>query len=188
MSRFSYSGSRPLLNHTLACKKTMNKRERMLGLMMVLGSLTIAAMPSPKDWRAPQDIETQQDWRNTDKNRFLVALADFDGDGVQDEARLMVRNDGKAQGLIVWSSAFNSTIVLNEDPGHRLFEAMGIAVAKPGKYLTACGKGYFDCGTGDPVEIVLSKPAIDYFKEGSANSFYWWDNQKKAFTRTWISD
>ncbi len=44
--------------------------------------------------------------------------------------------------------------------------AMGVDVAKPGEYKTACGKGYFACAEGEPAILRLNRPAIDYFKFG----------------------
>jgi hypothetical protein len=118
----------------------------------------------------------------------LRAQADYDGDGVLDEARLVVAGDGKTYALLVSASSLPRQIVLDEDPAPGFLDVMGISVAKPGTYRTACGKGYFECGPEEPAEITLSMPGIDYFREGSANSFFWWDNKTKTFKRTWISD
>jgi len=62
---------------------------------------------------------------------------------------------------------------------------MGIEKASPGKYGTACGKGYFEY-TDEPPEIALKYDAIDYFKYESANSFFIWEGN--GFKRVWISD
>lgn len=65
---------------------------------------------------------------------------------------------------------------------------MGIDVAKPGEYKTACGKGYFACKKGESKILKLNRPAIDYFKLGSASSFFFWNDKTNSFKRIWISD
>ena len=65
---------------------------------------------------------------------------------------------------------------------------MGINTVKPGEYKTVCGKGYFKCEKGEPEVLKLKRPAIDYFKFQSANSFFFWDDKTGDFKRIWISD
>jgi len=65
---------------------------------------------------------------------------------------------------------------------------MGIRLAGTGTHETACGKGYFDCKPGEPEEVTLPHPAIDYFKEGGVNSFFYWNDAQQAFVRVWMSD
>jgi len=67
-----------------------------------------------------------------------------------------------------------------------LIECFGISVAKPGTYSTASGKGYFECKDGES-EQSLGHPGIDFFKYGSANSYFIWNAGKKEFDRIWIS-
>ena len=35
---------------------------------------------------------------------------------------------------------------------------MGIDIVKPGKYKTACGKGYYECEKGEPEVLKLKRP------------------------------
>jgi hypothetical protein len=49
-------------------------------------------------------------------------------------------------------------------------------------------KGYFKCGKNEPENIRLKNTAIDYFKEGSANSFFIWEPRTRRFVRLWMSD
>jgi len=65
--------------------------------------------------------------------------------------------------------------------------AMGVDVVKPGKYETACGKGYWECEKGEPKILELKRPAINYFKLASANSFFFLDDKSNSFKRNWIS-
>lgn len=68
------------------------------------------------------------------------------------------------------------------------FEVMGIRAVKPGSYRTACGKGYAECERGEPRVLRLRNWSIDFFKEESANSFFYWDGRATAFKQVWISD
>lgn len=147
----------------------------------------------PAGWRIPAQAETSnnQEWRNREPNRFLTIVADFNGDGVPDRAMLLVRIKDSALGLFAFVSVEGKTLksyLLDEATDKDRLEVMGIAVAKPGKYATACGKGYFDCRAPEPDSITLEHPAVDYFKEEGANSFFYWDKASKGFKRAWMSD
>ena|SRR5438034_11752653 len=170
-----------------------------LTFVVVIGGCTARTPPASTNsglptmvagWRAPTEEETNQDWRNDDANRYLVAHGDFNGDGTPDEARLLVKADGSGMALFAFVSWNGSSIpiLLDEIDKDGWLDAMGVSLAPPGRYRTACGKGYVDCEPGEPEELHLQHPAIDYFKEGSANSFFHWDFPRGAFKRTWMSD
>jgi hypothetical protein len=65
---------------------------------------------------------------------------------------------------------------------------MGIAKVSPGKYKTACGKGYWECKTGELPEIAIRHDSINYFKTESASSYIYWSERTKTFKRAWITD
>jgi len=144
----------------------------------------------PAGWRSPTPEEMAQEWRKNDPLRSFRVRADFNGDGVMDEAQLLVRSDGSGMALVAFLSNPQgfTPVILDEinEPGW--LDVMGVALATPGKYRTACGKGYFDCGPDEPEVLVLERPGIDYFKEESANSFFYWDGKTASFKRVWISD
>lgn len=154
------------------------------------GCTTGRPLVLPAGWRSPAPHEVAQEWRKDDPLRFLRVGADFNGDNVMDEARLLVKTDASGMALVVFlSNARGFTAVILDqidEPGW--LDAMGIALAAPGEYRTACGKGYVDCEPGESEELMLQRPAIDYFKEESANSFFYWDDRAASFKRVWISD
>lgn len=148
-------------------------------------------IPVPLGWRRPFPNETTDEWRNRDIGRFLVVTEDFNGDGTIDQAELLLRNDGSKFAPFAYLCKRNGTYSvhqLGEEMDIKFLSAMGIEDVTPGLYLTACGKGYVECGEGEPEEIQIPYHAINFFKEESANSFFYWDAQKKAFRRIWISD
>ena len=117
--------------------------------------------------------------------------ADFNGDGLLDHAWLLLRSPGTGWGLFVFMGSKDGQpqlVKLDEDSGKVPAQRMGVEIAAPGEYNTACGKGYFDCEAGEPDKLKLRLPAIDFFSYESANSFFWWDGTRRAFRQTWISD
>jgi len=143
-------------------------------------------------WSAPTESELTDNlgWRKENPNLYISAKADFDGDGREDEARLLISDKENKMGLFVTLSSQKGAnpLLLEVIADKRMVEVMGIEVAKPGKYKTACGKGYWACKKGEPSELKLTIPAIDFFTFESANSFFVWDTKTRKFKRIWMSD
>lgn len=144
----------------------------------------------PEGWRVPISEEVKQDWRNDKHHRYLSIKADFNWDGIDDEAILLIRQKGKGIALFTFISegAQFKTYILDELEDAGWLDVMGINVVEKGIYKTACGKEYFECKPGEPEDLVLKYPCIDYFKVESANSYFYWDQNKYKFNRIWISD
>ena len=65
---------------------------------------------------------------------------------------------------------------------------LGIRQVPPGRYLTACGKGYFECGPGEGPHLLLDQATIGLFKHESYESVLKWDATAKTFKQIWLSD
>lgn len=65
---------------------------------------------------------------------------------------------------------------------------MGIEVAQPGDYKTACGKGFWECSPTEPQRLKLHTSGILYFRFASAASIWYWDKKSDEFRQVWISD
>jgi hypothetical protein len=119
-----------------------------------------------------------------------VVKADLNGDGAMDQARLLIRNKGHGLGLFAFVSQKDGTFKtfkLDEKKDINYIKVLGIVVVPPGRYETFCGFiGY--CDEGELPEIFLHNSAINYFKEGSANSFFYWDEQTMSFKQVWMND
>jgi hypothetical protein len=143
-------------------------------------------------WRAPTDgdLGKHSEWRKDDPHHYLLVKADFDGDGKEDIARLVINDKENKMGLLVTLSASDNPepLLLETINDKRWIEVIGITIAKPGTYGTACGKGYYDCGKGEPEHIRLDRPGIDFFKYESANMYFLWNIGKKKFDRIYMSD
>jgi hypothetical protein len=162
--------------------------------ILLIGNTTLSAgLKLPEGWREPLNNEiTDNIYMGRDKhpNKYLAAEADFNEDGIIDTAQLFVNDSINKMGLFVLISKQGNfeRILLDQIDDKSSVGVMGLSVVEPGEYKTACGKGYWKCEEGEPEKLVLKRPAINYFKFESANSFFVWDEKKMAFKRIWISD
>ncbi len=161
-------------------------------VILLCASSAYAGKSIPRGWRIPTSKEMQAEydqWRNRDKNRFLLVEGDFNGDGVIDEARLLLsKKDAPRLGLFAFVSQKDGsfkTFLLIERDDQRYFEALGIEKVSPGEYLTVRGKGIIDYG---PDKVRLMYDGINFFKEGSASMYFYWDPQTKDFKKAYIDD
>jgi len=146
----------------------------------------------PEGWRAPTKDELKAAWRSDSKDRFTIVNSDFNADGIHDQARLLVREDEKGFGLFAFVSQPDGTtkaLLLDETNEKSLLSYIGIKKAAPGKYTTACGKGYGPkCKKDEPSQIEIKTEAIDFFISESANAIIYWDSERKDFRKVWVSD
>jgi hypothetical protein len=156
--------------------------------------LTLSTARSlPEGYRYPTDADRSGDWETFQSEipKPFYAEADFNGDGLPDEAWILLRESGKGWGLFVFLGQRDGEPVvhkLEEDRGGSPAQRFGLDVVEPGRYETACGKGYWDCEPNEPEELSLVLPGLDFFAFESANSFFWWNVKSSAFKRTWMSD
>lgn len=143
----------------------------------------------PEGWRRPTRAEAGDTWRAKSPTGFLSVKADFDGDGKADVAELLVNPSTHQFALFVklGSSAWR---MLNQPGDLKSLDRFGIDLVKPGKYETACGKGYGDyaCAHGEPDYLTLSRPAIDFIYTESSDSIFYWDDKQHKFVEVLMSD
>ena len=159
--------------------------------LMSLAAFAQAAQKAPPPlWHPPTSAELgtpeEQQWRADDPRHFLVVTGDFDGDGKPDEARLMIRGDGKAFALFVKLASGNAPIKLDEFSDLKLLPVTGIKPVAPAEYPTACARGY-DCAEDEPRYIRVTHPAIDYFQHDTAEHYYYWSDSRHAFAQVGIT-
>ncbi|GGB86701.1 hypothetical protein [Pseudoduganella buxea] len=178
-----------------------NEKERGIArIISAIAVLTACALPAaawgidigaPAGWRRAGPAELALAWRGTDPLRYTVVLGDFDGNGSDDEAQLLVSDRLNRSGLFVFLRQADGTHrrhALGSDFHRSLTPAMGIRKLPPGVYTTACGKGYFDCGPKRSKEISARHTVIEFFKFESSSAYYYWDRSKKKFAEAWIVD
>jgi hypothetical protein len=144
----------------------------------------------PSGWRKPSPVETSSDWRKKSPTRFRSIKADFDGDGKPDVAELLVSPSDKQFAFFVKLGSTEKWQMLGKPYDLTSLDRFGIDVVKPGKYETACGKGYGDyaCAHGEPDYLKLSKSAIDIFYTESSDSIFYWDTTAQEFREVLMSD
>jgi hypothetical protein len=174
-------------------------RRFLAALLAALSMLQFAApvradTKPPKGWRFPVESDYKGEWQ---ENRARVpvpfhVLADFDGDRVPDDAWILIRASGKGWGLFVFLNGRRGrarAVQLENHPGADDSQDFGIALARPGDYKTACGKGYTGtCEPGVPEVLRLKRPGIDSFYWEKTNSIYYWDGRTRRFKHVLISD
>jgi len=156
------------------------------------------AKKPPDGWRYPTEKElAADDERRESSTKFARATADFNGDGISDEAYLFKSTRFSGQGLLVWLSdgkrGFNwvTLDVIDWGPKYPNVDlAMGLEVLAPGTHQYLCIEVGKDCvGKTEPrSKITIKTPSILYYRFESAASLFYWDSNKKRFIRVWLSD
>ncbi len=149
-------------------------------------SAAVADEDLPQGWKTPARIRKSGCKRGS--NGLFVASADFDGDGDPDSARVLAREKGKGIGVWVWLSSQEEPILASVAQHRDGKHDMGISVAQPGVYPTACGKGHWPCGDKEPAELTLERPAVDFFTCEGSNRYLHWEPAQARFATTWMSD
>ena len=162
-----------------------------LTVALFLALLTSACLSQemPAGWAKPPAKLTGQEFRRKDPNHFLIVAGDFNGDGVQDKALLLFNQHTQKLGFFICLTTATGC------DWHRLevmdiafIDVMGIARVKPGQYETACGKGYWDCGKDEPKRLSTKRDAVEFFKDESASSVYFYNPGKHSFISVATSD
>lgn len=151
---------------------------------------TSSSVRLPAGWRLPSASEVDQSWRSSDTTKYLTVAGNFDGTGKANVAFLLVKSD---------RTGFAPFIALNQGSKEpKLFQveetnameylaAEGLKLAKPGTYVTACGKGY-DCGPNEEKSIKLSFDGLEFFKEEGSSRLIYFDPNTRRFKESWLSD
>ena len=113
-----------------------------------------------------------------------LACADFNGDGISDDAYIAHSQKGTKWALFVnlnLKSGKPRIIKVEEDSSNTTPQNMGVSVVSPSRYKTACEKG-------EPSELKLNLHAINLYMFEGSSLFFWWEKHTGKFVQTWISD
>lgn len=173
-------------------KRVFMMRGMLLAILtFVIVSESKAGPFESKGWRLPTDSELSQKWRSADKNRFARISIDLNGDLVRDFAGLYISKDGKKRvALIVFISQKNGTFkkYFLDEKEYPYIDVLGVAIVKPGKYLTPCGR-FSECEEGDVKNLVVKYGAVDFFKTDSdAKTYFYWDERTSAMQYVSMGD
>jgi hypothetical protein len=177
----------------------MNRPTKAVALaLFLMGASASWAQSLPPGWRLPTEKEMAELARNDSASRFAKAVADFNGDGIRDEAFVLKSTRFSGEALWVRLSSADKQfnwIKLDETNWGEKYPnvdlSMGIDVQPPGTYPYGCFKDAKDCNFGPDSErpkLKLRDPSLMYFKMESAASLYFWSKTHKKFMRVWLSD
>lgn len=129
------------------------------------------------------------------QNRFARYVDGFDRHEPDDDtAHPLKRTLVNRQGLWMQLSSrgINDWLVLDEIKRGEEYPnvglTLGVETVAPGTYESACGKGYWECASDEPVVTELGTIALRYFNFRSESSILPLEPETGAFIRTWASD
>jgi hypothetical protein len=163
-------------------------------LLLFISSQSESKMKTdfPPGWRPAEKSDySDEDLKFVDNIVPNHLTADFNGDGIKDEAWILLHKTKNKYGLFVFmgrKGGGRKMFKLAEYPKRTEKIYMGIIFLEPGTYKTACGKGYWDCAPEEPEILLLQKPGIDLFQFESADSVFYWNPKNNKFKRIWLSD
>jgi hypothetical protein len=162
-------------------------RNRASGILNHVDS--IPAEMLPKGWRFPNQAELR------DRGEKLVQIsADFNEDGVHDEAILLKSEESPEEGLWVWLSGnrtrqwINLNKIRSASSHPNVPLAMAIESVPPGTYAHGCFGFVEGCNPGaQRRKLTLHSLGIVYYRTGAA-SVYVWSKKDNHFHRVWSSN
>jgi hypothetical protein len=163
----------------------------LIGIFTILAPSISAQVQPPPGWRFPQKNDIKDDW---EVYKFPVHIvADFNGDGFRDEAWILLRQADSGWGLFVFLGAKqrNPHIIKLVDASEGTQPqrySISLAGVSRKKWRTACGKGYFACKPGEPTEIEITLPSIEFCYTESSCSIFLWNLKANAFSKYQMSD
>jgi hypothetical protein len=163
---------------------------------VILVLTPIAHAQSKPEFPAGWKPATKSDYSDEDlsfrKNQVPNHIeADFNGDGITDQAWILINTSKSLYGLFVFlgqKTGGHKMLTLDEHKRETEKLFMGISLWEPGQYKTACGKGYWECKDDETQILKLKTPGINFFAFESANSVFYWNSREDEFKRIWMSD
>jgi hypothetical protein len=150
----------------------------------------------PNGWRFPTQKELSDKERSGSSTKFAVASADFNGDGIDDQAFIFKSTKFSGQGLLVRLSDTKSGYrwitldQINWGPKYPDVNLdMGLETLPPGTHEYLCVVTGNDCirPEKDRLKMKTKTASILYYRFGSAASMFFWDTKSKNFVKAWLS-
>jgi hypothetical protein len=159
---------------------------------LLIPLLAVAASPFlPNGYRYPNEQDIEYDWKEFGPKHHVEA--DFNGDGLQDYAWILLEENRPGWALFVFlggQDPGSKPVLLEknlwEQPAQKF--SIQVAAANQGTIQTACGKEYFECRPGEPKEINVLLPSPLFCLVESACFIYIWEKKTNTFRRIQLSD
>ena len=143
-----------------------------------------------KDWRIANEDDNINDWAVHDAPNKLIA--DFDGDGHDDIARILLKRNGKfgTKTVAVVSNYGNPkqfTLFENKDMQAQSFS---LELLKPSDEVweSSCQKVYYDCEEGYIRQFKITKPTLYLCYIEVACTVHLWSSHEGKFIEVPLSD
>ncbi len=158
---------------------------------------SVSEFEVPEGYRLPTKADVTHDWERFNAPNHLKA--DFNGDGIEDEAYILPKKGSKL-GYGVFVSINKAKSGIQSGRKSQMFkltsddeikpQSFAIKLAKPSNEVweTACGKGYWECKIGEPAEFKIDNPSIMFCYIESGCNLYLWDKSNLAFKEVQFSD
>lgn len=128
----------------------------------------------------------EQSWREVLPTKLLSANLDIDGDGKKDVAAIVVSRDSKKSAVrICFGDATRRPQCQVVAESENISDVMGLERKSPGCYA------YGEDANGHPShgeKICGQADLLEYFKFGSASSFFLYKGRSRELERYWDSD
>jgi hypothetical protein len=159
-------------------------------LALLLSPVPAVAASVPPGWRLPSAADRTREWQ--DAGAPFHIRGDFNGDGIADEAWILFRKHSSAWAVFAFlgtAAGPPRSIKLAEEhaaPAQRFV----LETIRPSGmvFRTACGKGYVQCASGEPLTIQFPLPSISLCQRESSCSVYVWQLKEARFQRIRMSD
>lgn len=128
----------------------------------------------------------KEGWRRHSETGFGVVNLDMNGDGVGDQASLVVSQDGVRSAIKVCFGSKDGGVDANcrtLAEGENVYPVMGLEKRNPGCYEFHED----DAGNLSDGRICSKFDALEYFRFGSSGSFFIYDEKSDRFGRYWNS-
>ena len=151
-----------------------------------------AASLTPSGWRFPNPSDRTGEWEGT-ASPFHIR-GDFNGDGFVDDAWILLRKGGTGWAIFAFLRRGDGTAraikLFEATPESSSPQRFVLETIRPSKtsFRTACGKGYFECGRGEPLTIQFHLPSISFCLRESSCSVFVWQPSSARFQRIRMSD
>jgi hypothetical protein len=156
-----------------------------LGVLLIASTASANELQAPPGWRFPTDADYKGKWIEY-RDHFPVpyrVVADFDGNGQQDEAWILIRDKGEGYALYVFmrNKKGKARTVKIYSSDECCAQDHAVSLVNPGKILTVCGQMPDECPPSEPKSITLRHPGFDSISLGTASALYYWDSKLRGF-------
>ncbi|GAC1029232.1 hypothetical protein thsps21_00590 [Pseudomonas sp. No.21] len=123
--------------------------------------------------------------RKQEPSGYTRAVGDFDGDGQEDSARLLVSAAGDGEFAVALALSSERQVPHIVSTGTDIAR-VGLATQAPGRYPTACGKGAGQLDAACTEAVTLSHPALALFTFESATRVLYFEGGQ--LREAWLTD